>query len=144
MSVLNFIIISIIFLGYIFAKGYRIGPFGQNEKVQFKSLISSLLGMCQKGYMVDYRLEEGGLKTNSSNRIYSPSQVQLVDLQYFEKTKDHGDGSILYAIETFDGGKGTLVDFYDPDSDLKVKDFMKKVKIVSTLTNDKLKLIYSI
>jgi len=141
MSALNYII-PIAILSYIFAKGHRIGPFNPGEKVKIKNLISSLLGFCQKGYIVDYKIEDGGLKANSSNRIYSPTQVELVDLQYFEKTMDHGEQSILYAIETHDGGKGTLVDFYDPESDLKVREFMKQVKVVSTLTNDKLNMIY--
>ena len=66
-----------------------------------------------------------------TEKIYQPHQVKVVDFFRFEGPSDPGDESILYAIETDDGGKGTLVDSFGPDSDVHLTSFMQKVEEIS-------------
>ena len=98
---------------------------------EMKTLVSSLNGLVQKGYREDYKVTDKGLKALKTDKVYQPEQVKVVDFHRFEGASDPADESILYAIETEDGGKGTLVDAFGPSSDTKVTLFMQKVEEIS-------------
>ena len=98
---------------------------------EMKTLVSTLNGLIQQGYTEDYKATEAGLKSLKTGKIYQPDQVKIVDFHRFEGTSDPADESILYAIETADGRKGTLVDAFGPSSDTKVTAFMQKVEEIS-------------
>jgi hypothetical protein len=65
----------------------------------------------------------------TSKKKYKPKDVIAVNFYRFEGITDPDDMSILYAIETFDGGKGTLTDAYGRYSDEDTSAFMKQVEI---------------
>ena len=98
---------------------------------EMKTLVSTLNTLVQKGYTEDYKVNDKGLKALKRDKVYLPDQVKVVDFHRFEGTSDPSDESILYAIETNDGGKGTLVDAFGPSSDTKVTAFMQKVEEIS-------------
>ncbi len=62
-----------------------------------------------------------------SEKIYSPHEVSVPDFFRFEGSSDPADNSILYAIETDDHKRGTMVYAYGPYGDSKVSAFMKEV-----------------
>ena len=95
------------------------------------TLVSSLNSLVQKGYTEDYKANDAGLKALKTGKVYQPDQVKVVDFYRFEGPSDPADESILYAIETNDGAKGTLVDAFGTSSDTKVTAFMQKVKEIS-------------
>ncbi len=97
------------------------------ENIEMNTLVTSLNSFIEKGFTEDYIVTAQGLKAVKTEKIYGPAQVKVVDFHRFEGTSDPGDESILYAIETDDGEKGTLVDSYGPQSDAKVNIFMKQV-----------------
>ena len=101
------------------------------ENSEMKTLVSSLNNLVQKGYTEDYKVIETGLKALKTEKVYQPDQIKVADFHRFEGTSDPADESILYAIETNDGGKGTLVDAFGPSSDTKVTAFMQKVEEIS-------------
>jgi len=101
------------------------------ENSEMKTLVASLNNLVQKGYTEDYKVNDTGLQALKTEKVYQPDQVKVVDFYRFEGTSDPADESILYAIETNDGSKGTLVDAYGPSSDTKVTAFMQKVKEIS-------------
>lgn len=100
------------------------------------TLMTSINSFVQKGYEEDYKAIESGLKALKTGKVYQPEEVQVVDFHRFEGNSDPGDESILYAIETTDGGKGTLVDAFGPGSDGKVTAFMQQVEEISKKVND--------
>jgi len=101
------------------------------ENPEMKTLVSSINSLVKKGYTEDYQVNDAGLASIKSGIVYQPEQVKVVDFYRFEGTSDPGDESILYAIETSDGGKGTLVDSFGPSADTKVSVFMQKVEEIS-------------
>ena len=101
------------------------------ENSEMKTLVSSLNNLVKKGYTEDYKVTDAGLKALKTEKIYQPDQIKVTDFHRFEGTSDPADESILYAIETNDGGKGTLVDAFGPSSDTKVTAFMQKVEEIS-------------
>lgn len=90
------------------------------------------LDKCQKkmeeqGYSGQFQAAEGGLKCVENDKIYTPSEVKVVNFFRFEGISDPDDMSILYVIETADGKKGTLVDAYGLYADDNIGQFMVEV-----------------
>jgi hypothetical protein len=100
-----------------------------------KTLVSSLNSLVKKGFTEDYKVTEKGLKSIRSEKLYMPKQVRVLDFFRFEGSSDPADNSILYAIETDDHKKGTLVDAYGPYADSKVSAFIKQVKEIHKNTD---------
>lgn len=81
------------------------------------------------GYTDQYRVEKGKLWDLTNNKKYKPADVKAVNFYRFEGISNPDDMSILYAIETSDGRKGTMVDAYGLYSDDETGEFMNQVQI---------------
>ena len=93
----------------------------------------------QKGYTDQYRVEKGKLHSlTQPKKFYKPKDVMAANFFRFEGITNPDDMSILYAIETSDGNKGTLVDAYGIYSDEETGAFMKEVEIHKKVTEGKL------
>jgi len=88
------------------------------------------------GYDDSFKVDDAGQKLVSlkTERGFSPDQIKIVNYFRFEGQSDPNDQSILYVIETADGGKGTIVDAYGPYSDRKLADFIKQVENIHKKT----------
>ena len=104
-------------------------------KDEMKTLVSCINSLVRSGYTEDYKIIGGRLKALKRDRIYSPEEVKVVNFYRFEGESDPADNSILYAIETSDGSKGTLVDAYGPYADSKITTFMHQVDEINKKTN---------
>ncbi len=83
----------------------------------------------EEGYTANFKATDDALENLDSGKQYRPEDLHVVNFYRFEGISDPSDNSILYAIETTDGTKGTLIDAYGAYSDPLVEKFMKKVKI---------------
>jgi len=93
-----------------------------------KTLILSLNKLLANGYTTDFKVtDENVLQSLQTEATYRADQINVVDFYRFEGASDPADNSILYAIETSDGTKGTLVDAYGPYADDNVEKFMQEV-----------------
>jgi len=93
-----------------------------------KTLTSCVNKLTLSGFEEDFKVTEKGLKGLHNEKIYKPSQVHVLNFYRFEGASDPADNSILYAIETNDGTKGSLIDAYGPYADHMVTAFMKTVE----------------
>ena len=93
-----------------------------------KTLSFCLNKLTLDGYTEDFKAGERGLLSLQHEKIYEPGQIQVNNFFRFEGASDPADNAILYAIETDDGIKGTLVDAYGPYADPKVISFMEEVE----------------
>ncbi len=94
---------------------------------------SKLLG---DGYKENFNVEDNLLK-RSDGKSYKPEEVGIVNFFRFEGQTDPADSSIMYAIETNDGTKGTLVDAYGPDADADKTLFIMEVEKIEKKTAKK-------
>lgn len=85
--------------------------------------------LLQQGFDKNFKATEDGLLCIETNRVYKPGDILVANFYRFEGISDPSDNSILYAIESTDGIKGTLVDAYGAYSDRDVEKFMKQVKM---------------
>jgi hypothetical protein len=82
-----------------------------------------------EGYTDQYKVEKGRLCDVTNNKKYKAKDVKAVNFYRFEGISNPDDMSILYAIETSDGRKGTLVDAYGFYSDDETGEFMNQIEI---------------
>lgn len=102
-----------------------------NDKTSYMTDMEKCMNRLeQKGYTDQFRVEKKRLKSvNDDKKSYKPEDVKAVNFFRFEGISDPDDMSILYAIETCDGRKGTLVDAYGNYSDEDTGAFMQDVDI---------------
>ena len=82
----------------------------------------------EKGFTDQYRIDDGKLHCFNSGRSFSPEDVKAVNFYRFEGISNPDDMAILYAIETNDGRKGTLVNAYGFYADVETERFMMNVE----------------
>lgn len=86
--------------------------------------------LAQKGFTDQFRVEKKVLQSlTDKKKKYKPKDVKAVNFYRFEGVSNPDDMSILYAIETTDGTKGTLIDAYGVYSDDETGAFMQEVDI---------------
>src|SRR6188508_718278 len=98
------------------------------EKTHMKTLVSCLNSLLADGFESQFKAVKGGLKSLATEKIFRPEQVKILNFYRFEGESDPADNSILYALETSDGERGTLTDAYGPYSDTQVTKFIQEVE----------------
>ena len=98
---------------------------------EMKSLAGCINKLVLYGFTEDFKAGERGLLSLKNEKIYEPGQVRVVSFYRFEGASDPADNTILYAIETDDGVKGTLVDAYGSYADTRVTSFMEQVEEIN-------------
>ena len=103
-----------------------------NDKLTYMSDITACLNKVQeKGFTDQYQAKGTHLYNLDNNRIYYPEDVTVVNFYRFEGISNPDDLAVLYAIETSDGRKGTLIDAYGRYACEEVGDFMIAVENVN-------------
>ena len=97
------------------------------EKEHMTTLVSCINKLEQAGYVTQFKAMPEGLMSLTSQKTFTPAQVKIVHFFRFEGESDPSDSSILYALEAWDGEKGTLVEGYGKESDLHITAFIKQV-----------------
>jgi hypothetical protein len=89
------------------------------------------------GYTEEFTVSDNLLKALSTGKQYSPEEIMINNFFRFEGQSDPADSSILYAIETKDKTKGTLVDAYGAGADSDKTAFMLDVEKIHKKTSEK-------
>ncbi len=85
--------------------------------------------MRAQGFTASFVVKDGALRLADGGRAFQPCEVTVREYRRFEGTSDPDDMSIVYAIETSDGLKGTLADAYGVYASPGVTAFMEQVEI---------------
>ncbi|HYC40404.1 MAG TPA: hypothetical protein VEB63_07925 [Chitinophagaceae bacterium] len=96
-----------------------------------RTLASCLNKLVLDGFKENFKASEMGLLSLDGEKLYTPAEVEIVNFYRFEGESDPADSSILYAIRTKDGIKGTLTDAYGPYADPNVSKFIKEVESIT-------------
>jgi len=114
-------------------------PSGDNRPMEYDAANDRLTNMTDmekclnkleaEGYTDQYKVEGGKLHDLTNNKKYKAKDVKAVNFYRFEGISNPDDMSILYAIETSDGRKGTLADAYGFYSDDETGEFMNQIEI---------------
>jgi hypothetical protein len=101
-----------------------------NDRLTFMTDLEKCLNKLEaEGYSNQYRVEKGLLVDLTNKKKYKAKDVRVANFYRFEGISNPDDMSILYAIETADGNKGTLIDAYGMYSDDDTGAFLQAVEI---------------
>ncbi len=95
---------------------------------QYNTLSEAVELLKKRGFSHNFRVNDQGELIESGEENFEPSKVKLVEFHRFEGTSDPGDMSIVYALETDSGIKGTVVDSFGVDGSETISTFMNKVE----------------
>jgi hypothetical protein len=100
------------------------------DKEEMTSLVTVEKKLNSQGYTHDFTVRDGRLTTmdDDSAATFSPEEITIVDYFRFEGESNPDDMAILYAIETFDGTKGTISAAYGVYADQEVDQFILQVE----------------
>jgi hypothetical protein len=96
-------------------------------KHNLKPMKEVLADLAEQGFNQNFRIEGNRLVSNESKQSFSADEVNLVEHYRFEGESDPGDASILYALETTSGEKGTVINTYGAGADLETNEFLEQI-----------------
>ena len=79
------------------------------------------------GYTANYNSKNNKLVDLASKKQYDPKDVTIIKEMRFEGMSNPSDMSILYILETNDGGKGTVLANYSPSSATEIAEFFNSI-----------------
>ncbi len=100
-------------------------------KDEMSPMVSVLSDLTASGFVTQFKATKKGLCSMSTQKNYKPHQVEIKHFYRFEGESSSDDSSIVYAIETKSGEKGTLIDSYGAYSDPLITNFIKEVEVIS-------------
>lgn len=107
-----------------------------NDRLTYMSDITSCLQKVEeKGFTDQFSAKGTHVQCLENERIYYPEDIAVINYYRFEGPSNPDDMAILYAIETTDGRKGTLIDAYGYYACEEVGDFMIAVENIQKKTS---------
>jgi hypothetical protein len=90
------------------------------------STIEELVG---QGYTANFGVVGDRLRAFDSGKTFAAHEVMIRDYRRFEGVSDPDDMAVVYAIESQDGTRGSLVDAFGTYSNASVGAFLQDVPI---------------
>jgi len=107
----------------------------KTEEHNMTTLVSCTNMLDKLGFTTQFKATQTGLKSLATERYFKPEEIKVINFYRFEGESDPSDSTILYAIETSTGERGTLTDAYGPYSDTNVTKFMNDVDSIEKKVN---------
>lgn len=95
---------------------------------QYSTLAEAIEDLKKGGYTINFRINKNGTLEGSEGEKFGASDEKLAEFRRFEGMSEPGDSTILYALETNSGLKGTLADSYGADASELTSKLMKNVE----------------
>lgn len=93
-----------------------------------ETLSQAMNDLKKEGYNKEFYFENQLLTDRENNKQYKPEELVIEKTYRFEGMVNPSDMSVLYAIKTQDGQRGTIADSYGVYADQDFSHFMTKVK----------------
>jgi len=94
-----------------------------------QTLDGAIDDLARRGFTESLAVVGHELHTIKTPKTFRPDEVVIREYRRFEGVSDPDDMSIVYAIETEGGIRGTLVDAYGVYADPAVSAFLSKVPV---------------
>lgn len=95
---------------------------------RFNTLSEASQDLAKRGYTGNFQVNGKGKLTDNKDLELDASEVILDEFHRFEGMSNPADSTILYAVKTKSGLKGTVVDSYGADGSEITSDFMNTVE----------------
>ena len=95
----------------------------------YTSMTEAIQGLKARGFTTNFEYLNKSLCAVDTRRTFQAEELSIREHHRFEGASDPDDESIVYAIETNDGIRGTIVDAYGVYANSELEAFMEKVKM---------------
>jgi hypothetical protein len=95
-----------------------------------QTLAGTIAQLARRGFTESLSVVGNRLRAFETRKTFLPEDVVIREYRRFEGVSDPDDMSIVYAIESGSGVRGTLVDAYGVYADPAVGAFLSTVPIV--------------
>ncbi len=99
------------------------------DPTETATLASVMDDLTRRSFTEQFTLADGRLRAVGSGKTFRADELLISEYHRFEGASDPDDMSILYAIETRSGIRGTLADAFGVYADPRVGAFMKDVAV---------------
>lgn len=96
---------------------------------RYPTMVAAIQDLQKRGYNCDFQMSGNSVKCLANNKLYQSQDLTIIEYHRFEGISNPDDMSIVFVIECNDETKGTVVSAYGTYADIKLLDFMDKVKI---------------
>lgn len=97
---------------------------------RYTSVAHATQGLRRRGFKDEFKLlDERTMENLQNGARYKPEQMSIVEYHRFEGMSNPSDMSIVFAVESNDGRKGVIISSYGTYANIKLVEFMDKVKI---------------
>ena len=97
---------------------------------KYKSLRDAKEHLLKEGFTSNFILTEGKMRASNTGKEYSSKDMEIVRFQRFRGVPNLGGNmTIIFAVKCKDGVKGTIISSDKTSRDMKLVEFMDKVKI---------------
>jgi hypothetical protein len=95
----------------------------------YDTITEALAGLKQRGYTTDFNLSFDRIVCHQTPVTLMPADFEITELYRFEGETDPADEAIIYAIESKQGLKGTLLNAYGIYADETSAEMVKKLSV---------------
>jgi len=99
------------------------------EANQYQTVIEALDSLHKRGFTHSFKVENEILHVIETGETFHAKDVTIVEYHRSEGTTDPDDMSVVYALETSNGLRGTIVDAYGPYASESLERFLRLVKL---------------
>jgi len=98
----------------------------------YATLAEAIEELTRRGFTEHFEVVGRALRALESGKTFKAEELLIREYHRFEGVSDPDDMSIVYAIESHTGTRGTLVDAFGLYSNPVVSDFLQDVPIYRT------------
>lgn len=93
----------------------------------YNTVLEAINGLKKRGYKEDFDLKQDSVECPALSLQWHPENFTVDEFHRFEGMSDPDDNSIVFAISSNDGIKGTLVDAYGAYSENLTDSMVRKL-----------------
>jgi hypothetical protein len=100
-----------------------------DKRAPYATMTEAVRSLKARGFEADFEFVDGAFRVSGSDRAFGGNEMSIVEHHRFEGISDPDDMSVLYAIETSDGTRGTIVDAFGVYADPELGAALQKVRM---------------
>lgn len=95
----------------------------------YESMVDALADLNGRGYILDFRREPMWIYCYVFDLWITPEQFNVDEVYRFEESSNPDDSCVVYAISSYSGMKGTLIDSYGVYADYMTFDMARNLEV---------------
>lgn len=95
----------------------------------YETVTEALRDLSDRGYTNNFNIQCDAVECRDIELRLRPEDFEIVEVYRFEGDSNPGDEEVVYAIESKDGIKGTLVNAFGVYGDEASNEILEKLKI---------------